>query len=89
MHSLMVTMMKSSDSELAVLDFSRANNFRRACVVQKLGIWERDCPLLFSPQTLFPLLEGLVLRLEKLRVKLFNSPNRHTQLWSRNFAGIW
>jgi len=42
MRSLMVTMVKSSDSELPVLDFSRARNFRRACVVRKLGIWERD-----------------------------------------------
>jgi len=46
MRSLMVTMVKSSDSELPVLDFSRAHHFRRACAVRKLGIWEWDC--LFS-----------------------------------------
>lgn len=32
----------SSDSELPVLEFSRAYNFCRACAVRKLGIWERD-----------------------------------------------
>jgi len=42
MRSPMVTMVKSSDSELPVLDFSRARNFRRAYAVRKLGIWERD-----------------------------------------------
>jgi len=42
MRGLMATMVKSSDSELPVLDFPRARNFRRACAVRKLGIWERD-----------------------------------------------
>jgi len=43
MRGLMVTMVKSSDSELLVLDFPRARNLRRACAVRKLGIWKRDC----------------------------------------------
>jgi len=45
MRGLMVTMVKSSDSELPVLDFPRASNLRRACAVRKVGIWERDCYL--------------------------------------------
>jgi len=40
----MITMVKSSDSQLPVLDFARARNLRRACAVRKLGIWEQDCP---------------------------------------------